>query len=463
MNRKYLSFTIFIIVILSSFWSIRPLDDLDLYTQLVLGRYLPNTPELLTFTPNQNIYVGWLAQICFSTAERYFGLLGVKLLNVLLLAGAFYFLSICLFEDTRKNNINSIIPYIFGLISAFLVSASNTSARPQTFSYLFFCLLLYLIKSGDRSLLKYFTLCLLWQNSHPSLPLGLLVILICSISLDFKLAKILFICSPAILLTPDGFNIFNISKYSAFISREYLTLSEWQPPWTSSVIQAMTGFWVIFILIIISVISLIYKKKFSVFAQERYLIILNLTFLILTLYSARFAPYWGFVAAPLITEIAHVCFRDKFAYFKISTFDPKLMFISIAIFVASQVFYPAPLLPNDVPWDAFRKLKNEHPNSRIFNYHAWGGPLEWVGYPGWNINIDGRLYLYSVNDINHYYQQSMNTSGKDYDNLISSFDIFALNNQFQRTLISVIEEHCKNCLYAEGNNFKIFINHKPIL
>jgi hypothetical protein len=92
-----------------------------------------------------------------------------------------------------------------------------------------------------------------------------------------------------------------------------------------------------------------------------------------------------------------------------------------------------------MPLGAFKNLKAILSEARIFNYREFGGALEYVGYPGWTVFIDGRLYLYPREVWQTYHDISFALSPEQLPGILRNYDLLVLHPDFQQRLISELK------------------------
>lgn len=440
---RVITLLVLTVSVFAMFWAARPLDDADIYTQIVLGKWFPAHIRLASTEDPTHVFIGWLAQVLLSTLEHHFGLSGVKVLNLACLVCSFLFLGLwhTRLPPARKPESLSIVAITSGLVSAFVVSASNTSARPQSLAYLFFSALLVFASSWQASQTKkryrltfLFTLLIVWQNAHPSIVLAAPVLLCCTI----RSTRDLIVFVPwalALFATPDGWNIFSLSAINAETSRSLLGISEWLPPWHSSVRDALWGFWGVLASTALMAILTACKRKPLPLVP----LTLSLIFVPLSLYSSRFSVFWGFVNAPLFGELFASLWpgtlaRIPIAQLRIRTALPGIFLALTTTAVINQLH-----LTPSMPLGAFKNLKATLREARIFNYREFGGALEYVGYPGWTVFIDGRLYLYPGEVWQSYHDISFALSPEQLPGILRNYDLLVLHPDFQQRLISELK------------------------
>jgi len=383
---------------------IRPLDDCDILTQIRLG-YLGfdsfiNSETLIYWREGQAIAnPGWLAQLVFALLDKVGGLLLVRYGYAVLLALSFVLVLRVIFNSIYKNY--SIMSYAVGGIIGILIILTNSSVRPQGFSLLGCALLIclhYSKISGLRKLSLLALIGLLWQNLHPSLPVGILVYGLLSLQ-NFDKNKMLpwfwevcagvavlaFCC----ILTPDGFELIRISQENQRISMA-LGISEWFPAWSPSVIAPMAPFHIFFSLGMI--VLLIKRKAYNIKEVSLFLVFSAMTF-----YVARFGFYMALLAVPFFVKTVEQI-RPKHLFVwspdapvhKVNFIIMGLIYLAL---ITGMILY-LPQVRSFFPREAIAALKNRPAVHRVFNYREYAGALNSWGDNKWKLFIDGRLYLY---------------------------------------------------------------------
>lgn len=394
---------------------------------------------------------GWLAQVILAFIHDYGSWIAIKLANGFLFSGAFVIPGLIALKVSRFTRESSLFSVLFAVAIGFLVAASNSSARPQVFAVFCFSILFFIIRSGLRNkhiLFIALPLCLFWQNAHPSLSLAIMllgteslaglhcrIIGVCNKDITFIIFLLLMII-PIYFLTPESTNIFNVTANNIIISKEYLGISEWMPPWHRSVFEAMSCFWLIFGFTIYGLFRVGWR---GVNLQDLYL---SVVFCMLSLYASRFCLFWAIVSIPLwstlIDSLKPAHLFNWPVNSKITALKAFGVF-SLSIMLLSALATISPTLSNQLPLKGVEVL-NKTPNvNRVYNYREWGGPLIYTGYPKWTVMIDGRLYLYDLQHWNNYVSEA---SGKVYlDDIIERHkpSAFFLHPTFHEGLIRQIE------------------------
>jgi hypothetical protein len=140
---------------------------------------IPDTdPFTVTATGNRDISfvlsAFWLCQSVYALLHSFLGLQGIIVLKAATFALVFFTLV--------RFNRGTLATYAVSLPAVY-VATFYTESRPQTFSFLFFALAIYLLEAGraaykerrelPRSLYLLPVLMLLWANIHPGFVIGL--------------------------------------------------------------------------------------------------------------------------------------------------------------------------------------------------------------------------------------------------------------------------------------------------
>ena len=152
--RTLLPLTLIVTAILAQFWMLAPLSDCDLYTYITVGRWLPQRASLTETELATPAFLAWLASWFYAQADAWVGLLGVKTLHITLMILTFTGLGIWygLVMQRSRGHLPSPFGIGAGLTTAYLISATNSNARTQDFTYLCFSLLLLLAELSSRRL-----------------------------------------------------------------------------------------------------------------------------------------------------------------------------------------------------------------------------------------------------------------------------------------------------------------------
>lgn len=388
--RTLIPLTLIATAVLAQFWMLAPLSDCDLYTHIVVSKWLP---ERVTLTETELptpaflwLMAGWL----YAQVDAWAGLVGVKALHIMLMIMTFLCLGIWYGHVMQRSQ--GRYPSTFGLgaglFTAYLISATNSNARAQDFTYLCFSLLLLLAEQSDsRTLgrctkvwhsLTLLVLLIIWQNLHATVLLALPII---GAYVVWRKMPCWYLALPplASICSMNGTHIFAYTSANVTIARDLLRISEWLPPWDPTVRGAMLTYWFFASALVVAALT----PKGRRMRWDPITTTASIVFCALTLSSARFGALWAFVSIPLFGEVLSTFWPGALATRSITSLRTRNMWLGAAVAFAALALNPSPLLPDDSPLPLFRKLKLEFPTARIFNYREYGGALEYIGYPGW--------------------------------------------------------------------------------
>lgn len=452
-HMRIFSFLLAVTLILTALIQGRPIDDVDIFTQLRLGTNLighnligadsSSFREFLTYSHDGELVrnPGWLSQVVLSAVYHMGGWRLVRLFHAIVFSAAFgVALYLGIIRSRRNNKSISCFSYIMAFTLGSLVSISSSSVRPQGIAFLCFALVL-LIRELEFSFIRKFFLILaigfIWQNCHPSIILGVVVvgsILVSNVLLevffyrfvnfDHKAVQNKIIRESCILVTlgclqiatPLGLDLWQVSAANHYVSRELLGVSEWMSPWHESVFSAMKAFWGACVISLLLAGSIWFKAsrlcKGNDFKQrdsnsptytyeELMQFVPALVLFILTLYSARFCVFWALVMIPVWVDLIE---RAKPSYMfnwgcdlfvRTAPYRASYVVVCVSIIVVISAV-SLPVTNSQLPISCVNTLKGYVPSGRIYNYREWGGILSWYGSRSWKIAIDGRLYLYDL-------------------------------------------------------------------
>lgn len=174
---------LFSLLLVIGFFAFSPLGDYDFWWHLKVGELIYQTKDivredLFTFTSPGAYWIdhSWLAELAIFGVWQVGGSQGVLFLKVFFITATFLFLYVALGRGV-KFNAPTYIPLLILLVTAATAAATRVGweVRPQTFSYLFFTLFLYLLESRRaRCLLP--LLMIFWANTHGSFFFGLVIV-----------------------------------------------------------------------------------------------------------------------------------------------------------------------------------------------------------------------------------------------------------------------------------------------
>ncbi len=443
-----------------SLLSFRAIDDLDTFCQIKAGEVFFSQKKFLTTEYFSYLHLGqqvanpgWLAQVLFYFIYQLGTWSALRWFHNIIFVLPFLIAAISLPSQEKDQAFSpSLVSITAGVMLGFLTSLSSSNLRPQDFALLGFSLMIYIIRSERLTLAKVLTcvtVAIFWQNCHPSIILGVLAALLTVIEqwLERKLfwrkntswgLVLVFLLSVSQFATPEGWHINSTAGANLSISRNLLHISEWQPPWDPSVINAMYPYWLALFITGLCLIA-------SPGSRTRHLIFI-LPFTTLTFYAARFAPFWAIAMIPIwisfFEQLKPLWFASSPSALKASAnLCLGVIILGTLLMVSSIFLSPSSkeILHAKIPLTAIEFLKEKVPSGRIYNYREWGGALIFYGYPQWQVAIDGRLYLYSEQEWKEHYQAALGLL--NLDELVSKHQpqAFFIHKGFQKGLVNQLD------------------------
>lgn len=391
------------------------ISDTDFFWHIATGRWIVDnktlpeadpfsftTPEIRTTREKFILTSYWLSQVLYYSLYSILGYPGILLLRVIIALSIIYFL----FKRLSRKGISPMI-YLPLILFAMLILIMNYKwERPQTFSFVFFGILLYLLdelKDGKKYTLYIVPpLMLLWANMHGGFILGqgvLFIYIIGEIAKKFisseKINKNLLLTSTTGILLA----FINPNTYGAI--RETLTTE-------STITEGITEFMSTFeffkttgalqipmywLLLIASCGAIIFKLKKGINVTE---LLLFSIFGYFSFVHVRYLAFFVIFAIPLVGEFLS-SLRWKRAVLA------SLVSLSLIACIVVQLRYN--ILMNLKNINAFAEGNFVSPyfpeksvnfiventqKKRIYNYYDWGGYLIWHLYPEKAVFIDGR-------------------------------------------------------------------------
>ena len=430
---------------------LKPIDDVDIFWQVKLGQLTIATGELIerdvfsyTHAGKPTPTIGWLAQVIYAGLYEMGGWRAIQLLHVTLFAAAFGIAGLTASHLSSQGRYPVPFILVVGIYLGVMAGLSNADVRPQSFALLGFAAALYIARLGPfsgRGLAGIGVIAILWQNTHPSLSLGVLALGVLALGewltrwrqpahpAPLFLSLATGILALAQLATPMGWHIFDVSTANLHVARDLLKVSEWLPPWDPSVRPAMAGF---FLSGGIALVLLIINRPNLCLGD--WLLLLSMTGL--SLYASRFALFWGIALIPLWTQwLESVRPPHRFAW-REAPWSPLAV---LAAVYSLPAVLQGKALPHDPLGECLETLGMAVPAGRIYNYREWGGPLIFRGFPQWQVTIDGRLYLYDDQDWQDY--ADVVQGRVDLDKIMTKYspDAFVLHPTYHMALIGMLD------------------------
>jgi hypothetical protein len=182
----------------------------------------------------------------------------------------------------------------------------------------------------------------------------------------------------------------------------------------------------------------------------------------LALLAARFALSWSVAMTPILARWIDAAKPDDLLDWRSDGPVRKgvcaMVLAAAAIAVVGPGLLHRPTIDADIPMATFERLKEELPQGRIYNYREWGGPLILTGHPGWQVAIDGRLYLYSKQEWIEYRQAAWGEI--PVEELVRRHrpDAFVLHAGYHRRLVDLLEQSPHWRPWATEANCRVFLH-----
>lgn len=400
---------------------LKPINDVDIFWQIKLGQLMIATGGLIeqdvfTYTHSgaPTPTLGWLAQIIYAWLYDLGGWRAVQALHATLFSAAFGIAGLTASRQHSQGRYPVLFSLITGMYLGLIPGLTNADVRPQSFALIGFAAVLYLSRVGPftgRGVVGIGLIAIFWQNTHPSLLLGILAIGALAAGewltkwrhpdhpAPLYLTLATAILTLAQLATPMGWQIFKVSAANLLVAREILYINEWLPPWDPSVRFVMYGFFLSGGITLVLLIARGHGLK-----PADWLLLLAMT--ALALYAARFALFWGIALIPLWTQCLEGIRPAQCCAWRNLPLSPGAL--RMAGLGGLAVVFALPGLVKGQPHFRFNlaecleTVAREAPDGRLYNFREWGGPLILEGFPRWQVTIDGRLYLYTNQDWQEY-------------------------------------------------------------
>jgi len=326
----------------------------------------------------------WLSEVIFWIFYKNFSDSGMIFLR--LVAGLFF--CFFLYKIVKTENLSgSVIAYLLVLFTVM----PFWHFRPQIFTFLFFAILIYLLKI--KKLLFIPMLFIFWANIHGGFIAGLVYLFVFAIFSSEKIKLFLFFIVSVIItfLNPYGFELW-FGIFKAFfnpLTRSYIT--DWRPPHFFDIDFA--GYWGL-----ISIFAYFTVKNIKKIRLAE--IILPVLFLFLSFTSIRHIPIFAIVSAPLL--------GNYFANLPSRVYSKAVLIIAVILTFLAVNFKPKIKLEVDkyaYPVGAVEYLKKINFSGNVFCEFDWGEYIIFHLYPQVKISFDGRYdTVYPANFIKNSFE-----------------------------------------------------------
>ena len=420
-SSRLLIFLFLAVIFVSALFTI---DNPDTGFHLATGKYVAMTHsvplyDVFSYTGNGARLIAhyWLSDLIFYLFYVLAGYWGVIVI-VALMAAITYGVLISTARLHSKD-----LPLTLLLMIIFAEFTTRVwpfwIARPQIFGYLMAALMIFVLEkwrlNGNRKLLWWlFPIFVIWANTHASVILGILIVMLYAgvyalkniLSLKNHIAEIAILAASifATLINPNGYKVLTYSFYIAQVVKQ-LGIFEWQ----SIIVYLFAIKATIELAFIIAaggcvlaflIFNIIKKRD----AQWEWLALASAA-VILPLLSVRHTGFFPILIFPIFVAVS-----DKFLSAKGISFDSLKYknilaaifgFIFLAIYIF-QVFPLEKINGNVIPVGAANFIRQEKVAGPIFNTLGDGGYLMWALWPDYKIFFDGRSEVYIGTPANDY-------------------------------------------------------------
>lgn len=411
--RRALSFPVALAAVLAAtVFAIarRGLADPDIWWHLRNAQYMfashawPRA-DMYSYTVYGNSWIDheWLAEIPYYLAWRGLGVVGVKLLSLLLLELTFAGLLYLCWRRSANIKASAAACYF-----AILVGSVSFGPRTILFGYAYLLVLLFILENfrahGKASLWLLPVLFCIWINTHGSWSLGLIVFAIFIAGGLFngrwgsveaarwtapqlrRLGAAMAASIVAVFVNPHGYRLVLYPLDMAF--RQKLNIAH-VAEWSSVDFHDLRGKFALLLVITLLVGSLLGRHRLQMY---------ELGFVLFGIYAAftyvRFLFLAGILAAPLIAAMLNFI-----PQYRPEVDRPVLNAAIIAGALAFVVWgFPtsrelSQSIDREYPAEALPQLVALPPSDHVLNYYLWGGYLGWSD-PTFRDFIDSRVDVF---------------------------------------------------------------------
>ena len=360
------------------------------------------------------VYEMWLPEVAFYLLMRAGGLPLIIFFHAVTITTAYaVVLRVC-----RDAAGGSLRPAVLATLAAAALGVANWNVRPQTISFLFFALTLFLLERDTarpqgNGVFWLVPIMLVWANSHGGFVLGLALAGVYVLAgllawlagrrdtgqahpFPTRLLAAMVLSAAATLLTPQGSAI---GAYVAGILRHDTIRNlalEWMPP----TVQTWEG--QLFFGFVVGLAALLLASRYRLKTHEALRLLL---FGALALMARRNIAWFGMVAAPVAAACLAEWSARRGAVARTGPGRPRLNLaiaslvglLAVASLPWLRPFLPLPAerqayLSAETPVDAVAFLKGL-PAQRAFHSEAYGSYMIWAS-PERPVFVDTRIELY---------------------------------------------------------------------
>jgi len=388
----------------------RGLADPDIWWHLRNAEYLltahrwPRT-DMYSFTVYGHPWIDheWLAEIPYYVAWRAFGIVGIKVLSLLILEVIFGGLLYLSWRRSRNIKASAAACYF-----AILLGSVSFGPRTILFGYLYLLVLLFILEEfhspGRARLWLLPPLFCLWINTHGSWAIGLIVLAIFVAGGFVKgqwgrvealrwtrkqlrqLGVAISASVAALFANPYGYRLVLYPMDMAF--HQKLNISH-VAEWASVDFHDLRGKMAFVLIITLLLGALLARRRWRLY---------ELGFVLFGTYAAftyvRFLFLAGMLAAPLVAD-----FLQFMPEYRREIDKPVLNAVILAGALAFVVWgFPRSeqlwqSVDREYPEEILPRLATLPPSDHVLNYYLWGGYLGWKD-PAFRGFIDSRVDVF---------------------------------------------------------------------
>jgi len=420
-NTRTCLIILFVLMLaVSGILSLKPISDFDFFWHIATGRWIAENGALpdadpfsyTTMTDSSRarfvLKAYWLAQLVYYGTYKIGGWNGIVLMRFFIMCAVLVFLCLAGKRNDRTIHLGLV------LMGAMIIFQWYKMERPQVFSFLFFAVLIYLLREFARnerpSRIFYFIFpltTLLWSNMHPGIIVGQAVIVTYLIAEALKFLHpglyplrkdayrrlLLAGCAglAASLINPNTYRpvieLFQMPEILRITVLEYRSTIE---AFANYGATEMVIYW--FFLLLALMVTLIKAVKKKPDLTEIGLL-LGLGYFSFT--QVRHIAFLVIWALPVISAYISGSL-NRAGFMRAGVF--LLSVLSIFIFMKGEwpyaqnvrAFRTGDWVDVSFPEPAARFVKESGIRGNMFNMYDWGGYLIWRMYPGSKVFIDGR-------------------------------------------------------------------------
>jgi hypothetical protein len=458
-----------------------PLDT-DLWWHLRAGEITlqsgyPMLTDTLSFTRQGSAWINhsWLSQVGMALLFRVGGYMALSMMVALVAAASMAVL--------YRQMSGPALLRAFVILLATLVAAVVWSPRPQIFSLLLLALCGLILddfrRKGIDRLWLLPPLFVLWSNLHGGYPLGLALIgaFLVGQIVDAvfegrstwqkhwrqirKYATLVVVCGLAVLINPNGLNMWKIPFQTMGVAVLQNAIPEWASADFHDLVQQP------FLWMILAVVA-----SFSMAGRR----IAGADWITIVIFGAaglaarrNFGPF-AMVAAPILSRYLWLAgcaihdvnprLKNRLAATTLNRTVPKNLskainfslvaligfFAMIKLFVVSQPQFVNANEQALFPVNAVSWLKENPQKGNLFNAYAWGGYLTWA-YPEKQVFVDGRTDLFGDEVIGDWL--SVTEASQGWQEILNQWQIGTVLVEPDRPIAGVLPDHGWRLLYAD--------------